>query len=69
MLSVRGLVSIDAQVEVLIVARSQMSIDEEELVSVDTARFSLWILHSKRVGSEFVLAASGTTGHVPEKQE
>ena len=52
MLYVRELVSIDAQVEVLIVARSQMFIDEEELVSIDVARFSLRIMHSKRVGSE-----------------
>ncbi|KAF3588433.1 hypothetical protein F2Q69_00030349 [Brassica cretica] len=44
MLYVCGLVSTDAQVEVLIVALSQMSIDEEELVSIDAARFSFRIL-------------------------
>ena len=52
MLYVCGLESIDAQVEVLIVALSQMSIDEEELVSIDAARFSLRIVHSKCAGSE-----------------
>ncbi|KAF2548399.1 hypothetical protein F2Q70_00022841 [Brassica cretica] len=52
MLYVRGLVAIDARVEVSIVARSQMLIDEEELVSIDAARFSLRIVHSKRVGSK-----------------
>ncbi|KAF2557269.1 hypothetical protein F2Q68_00016526 [Brassica cretica] len=44
MLYVCGLVSIDTQVEVLIVALSQMSIDEEELVSIDAARFSFRIV-------------------------
>ena len=52
MLFVRGSVSIDALIEVSIVALSQISIDEEELVSIDAARFSLRIVHSKRGGSE-----------------
>jgi len=52
MLSVRGLVSIDARFEVSIVALSQMSIDEEELVSINAARFSLRVVHSSRGGSE-----------------
>ena len=52
MLSVRGLVSIDARFEVSIVALSQMSIDEEELVSINAARFSLRVVRSSRGGSE-----------------
>ena len=48
MLSARGLVYIDARVEVLIVARSQVSIDEVEVVSM---RFSLRIERSKHDGS------------------
>ena len=63
MLFVRGLVSIDTRVEVSIVARSQVSIDKVEVVSIDSARFSLRIKHSKRVGSD------NTNMHVPERKE
>ena len=52
MLYVHGSVSIDARVELSIVSPSQMSIDEEELVSIDVVCFSLQIVCSKRDGSE-----------------
>ena len=51
-MSARGLVSIDVRVELSIIALCKVSIDVEELVSIDDARFSLRVERSKRVGSE-----------------
>lgn len=51
-MSARGLVSIDARVEMSIVVLSRVSIDEVELVSIDAVCFSLRINPSKRAGFE-----------------
>ena len=70
-MSARELMLIDVQVEVSIVGRSQVSVDEIELMSIDTVCLSLQIERSKCAGSEnksdfFFLVASGTDRHLPE---
>ena len=52
MLSARGMASNDTLVEVSIVSPSQVSFNEEELMSINAVRFSLRIELSKCVGSE-----------------